>query len=175
MSAGNSLVGSSTNDQVGYNFSTALANGNYFVASPGWSGNSSSVGAVTWGNGMSGISGIISAGNSVTGTSAGDSVGGGFEHDAGFEPLRNGDYIFASPGFDNGAIVDAGAITIGRHGGGTVGPINAYNSVIGTVSSGGEQMVYTYDASRDTLIVGQPAANIVSLFKADLLFTSGFQ
>jgi hypothetical protein len=36
-------------------------------------------------------------------------------------------------------------------------------------------MTGDYDDARDTLIVGQPAANIVSLLKADLLFLSGFE
>ena len=50
-----------------------------------------------------------------------------------------------------------------------------HKSVIGTTAGSGSQMVFAYDATRDTMVVGQPASNIVSLFKADLLFANGFK
>ena len=52
---------------------TALSNGNYVVDSPYWNGDR---GAVTWGNGSTGISGTISAANSLVGSNPGDEVGG---------------------------------------------------------------------------------------------------
>ena len=176
VSASNSLVGTSANDQVGYNGAAALTNGNYVVASPGWSnGPITSVGAVTWGNGNSGISGAITAANSLIGTTTGDSVGSGFDNSNGFQTYSNGAYIVASPHFHNGSIVDAGAVSLIRGTGGTVGAVSAENSVIGTSSGVGLTMVFDYDPAYDTLVVGQPASNLVSLFKADLLFANGFQ
>ncbi|NIP98627.1 MAG: hypothetical protein GWO24_36560, partial [Akkermansiaceae bacterium] len=54
----NSLVGSTAGDRVGA--VTALANGNYVVSSPEWdSGAAADVGAVTWGSGNTGATGLI--------------------------------------------------------------------------------------------------------------------
>lgn len=172
----NSLIGTTANDEVGYNLATSLPNGNYVVASPYWSSDvAASVGAVTWGNGRSGISGPVSAANSLIGSSAGDNLGSGYEHDPGFRTYANGTYVIGSPQVHNGAIAGAGAVSLIRGSGGTIGPVNPGNSVIGRVAGGGESMVFDYDPSHDTLIVGQPAANVVTLLRADLLFWNGFQ
>src|SRR5262249_47735222 len=75
VSLANSLVGSSLNDEVGYQGATALSNGNYVVDSDLWNGNR---GAVTWGNGSTGTIGIVSDANSLVGSnpgSIGDEVG----------------------------------------------------------------------------------------------------
>jgi len=176
VSPSNSLVGTTANDQIGYGFVLPLINGNYFVASPGWSnGSFASVGAITWGDGTSGISGAVSANNSLVGVAANDSAGSGFDSEPGLAAYANGNYVVASPHFHNGALVDAGAISVGRASGGTNGFINSRNSVIGTIAGGGPQMVFDYDAIRDTLAVGQPAANIVSLLNGDELFGNGFE
>jgi hypothetical protein len=71
ISAANSLVGSSTSDQIGLGGVTALANGNYVARSASWNqGALDDVGAVTWGSGTTGVSGAVSAGNSMIGTIA---------------------------------------------------------------------------------------------------------
>jgi hypothetical protein len=174
--ASNSLVGETANDEIGYNFAYGLGNGNYVVASPDWSnGGDASVGAVTWGSGRTGISGPVSAFNSLVGIAAGDSIGSGFDHYNGFETYSNSTYVVGSPHFHNGAMIDAGAVSVIRGTGGTVGPVNVGNSVIGTTAGGGQSMVFDYDPTHDTLVVGQPASNVVSLFKSDLLFASGFE
>ena len=49
-----------------------MSNGNYVVGSPDWNSNR---GAATWGNGSTGISGTISAANSLVGSNPGDLVG----------------------------------------------------------------------------------------------------
>jgi hypothetical protein len=67
----NSLVGSTANDYVGTGGVTALSNGNYVVDSFDWDGGD---GAVTFGDGKKGISGPITASNSLIG-SDGDLVG----------------------------------------------------------------------------------------------------
>ncbi len=62
VSAANSLVGSTANDQVGIGGVTALTNGNYVVSSPHWdNGAATDAGAVTWGSGTTGVSGAVSA------------------------------------------------------------------------------------------------------------------
>ena len=57
---------------------TALSNGNYVVSSPDWTnGAAAGAGAVTWGSGTAGVSGPVSATNSLVGSTANDPVGGG--------------------------------------------------------------------------------------------------
>ena len=68
VSVANSLVGSALFDQVG-SFVTGLANGNYVVSSRLWNnGAATDAGAVTFGNGTTGVSGAVSAANSLVGT-----------------------------------------------------------------------------------------------------------
>jgi hypothetical protein len=100
VSAGNSLVGSTAGDLVGENSTldvTALTDGNYVVGSPSWSnsvGGVNNAGASTWGNGKSGITGTISANNSLIGTTAGDQVG------QDVLALTDGNYVVGSPSFN---------------------------------------------------------------------------
>src|SRR5207302_3415171 len=72
VSAANSLVGSTASDNVGSSGVTALSNGNYVVASPDWNGG---LGASTWGNGSTGVAGVLSAANSLVGSTPGDPPG----------------------------------------------------------------------------------------------------
>ncbi len=131
VSSTNSLVGSTVNDLVGGFFGvTALTNGNYVVSSPGWdNGTIVGAGAVTWGNGLTGISGVVSSTNSLVGSVASDFVGSG-----GITVLTNGNYVVFSSGWDNGTIVDAGAITWGNGATGITGTISSTNSLIGSTS-----------------------------------------
>ncbi len=76
VSSANSLVGSTANDQVGNGGVTALTNGNYVVSSPIWdNGAVTNAGAVTWGSGTTGMSGVVSSANSLVGSTASDQVG----------------------------------------------------------------------------------------------------
>ncbi len=122
ITAGNSLVGSPGNDSVGYSV-IALTNGNYVVASPGWMVDE---GAVTWGDGTTGVSGTISAANSLVGASRGDQVGG--QRGAGVTALANGDYVVSSPSW-NGKI---GAVTWGNGATGITGAVSTSNSLVGS-------------------------------------------
>jgi hypothetical protein len=164
VAAGNSLIGSSANDRVGAGSGMgviALSNGHYVVASPYWNnGATQDVGAVTWRNGSSASSGLVSAANSLVGSTQFDYVGFGY-----FSPQGNGNYITGHVGWDNGAIVDAGAITLGFGTGGTTGAITATNSVRGTIANAGNSLRPVYDALRAQLIVARPASNIVSLLR----------
>jgi hypothetical protein len=164
VSVANSVIGTTASEQVGLGV-VALGNGNYVVSNPVWdNGGDPDTGAVTWGNGNAGVSGVAAPANSLVGVDVSDRLG------SFVTPLSNGNYAVRSPFVNNGR----GAISLGRGSGGTLGPIMATNSVRGTASGGGASMVFAYDVARDTLVVGQPAANIVSLFRADLLFTAGF-
>ncbi len=130
VSAFNSLVGSTTNDCVGYGGVTPLSNGNYVVSSADWdNGMVYGVGAVTWGSGTSGISGVITAANSLVGSYYNDWVCSG-----GVTALSDGKYVVSSTYWDNGAVTNAGAVTWSYEESGTVGPITAENSVRGIVT-----------------------------------------
>lgn len=176
VSAANSLIGSTLNDGIGfraYGVSgvVALGNGNYAVASGSWdNGVVTDAGAVSWGNGSSGTTGVVSPANSLVGSSSGDAVGG-----TAVIAFSDGNYAVRNPLWDNGALVNAGAVTFGTGNGSTIGAISADNSVRGTVASGGASMSVAYDAARVTLVVGQPAANLVTLLSPDLVFKNGFE
>ena len=121
----NSLVGTTFNDQVGKAV-TALANGNYVVASPGWdNGATNAVGAVTWGNGTTGITDPVSGANSLVGASANFNVG-----DGGVTALTNGNYVISSLVWNG----DRGAVTWGNGSTGTTGVVSAANSLVGTAA-----------------------------------------
>jgi hypothetical protein len=124
VSAANSLVGSAANDLVG-RFVTALNNGNYVVASYTWHTN---IGAATWVNGTSGRAGLISAANSLVGSTVGDFVG------ASVVALSNGNYVVASPMWHNGGAANAGAVTWGNGTSGVTGGISAANSLVGAAA-----------------------------------------
>jgi hypothetical protein len=175
VSASNSLVGGSANDFVAYGL-TALSNGNYVVASPDWAnGSTTEAGAVTWASGTTGMSGTVSAANSLVGTTANDVVGSNGVGMFGVFALSNGNYAVLSYNWNNGAAAAAGAVSLGRGTGGMVGPILAKNSVLGQVANGGSSLVFAYGATRDQLVVGQPAINTISLFDGDFIFADGFE
>lgn len=131
ISAANSLVGSGL---YGGGV-TALSNGNYIVHSPYWdNGEIINAGAVTWGNGTSGTIGVVSAENSLVGSTTDDQLGGNWWK-GGVTLLANGNYVVSIPQWDNGAIEDAGAVTWGNGMGGTIGPVSAVNSLVGSTAS----------------------------------------
>ena len=129
VSAANSLVGSMSQDQVGSGGVTALTNGHYVVSSPGWDGAAVSVGAVTWCNGSTGRIGVVSAANSLVGSTLQDRVGIG-----GAVALNNGNYVVISPLWD-GAAVDVGALTWCNGSAVRTGVVSAANSLVGSAGN----------------------------------------
>lgn len=125
VSAANSLVGSTAGDGVGSSI-IVLENGNYVVSSSNWDdGATVDVGASTWGDGNGGVSGAVSAGNSLVGSTAGDRVSS-----MGATALTNGNYVVASPAWQNAG--DAvGAATWVDGATGATGPVTAADSLIG--------------------------------------------
>jgi hypothetical protein len=134
----NSLVGTTSGDLVGFNDVTALTNGNYVVASPFWhNGPIQSAGAVTFGDGTIGVHGAISGANSLVGSTANDLVGSlgiGIDSSTVITPLPNGNYVVNSPNWDNGTVVDAGAVTWGSGISGVHGSVSQGNSLVGSTS-----------------------------------------
>ena len=163
VSASNSLVGG-TLDRVGRTGITVLSNGNYVVRSNNWNNiapAATDAGAITWGNGSTGVSGLVSASNSLVGGTASDQVGS-----TGITALSNGNYVVRTSQWDNPspAALNVGAISRGLGNSAVVGLLDASNSVRGTTANGGTQQRFGYDLAREQLIVGRPADNIVTIF-----------
>lgn len=163
----NSLTGSHPGDYVGamgldptsggVNGAQVLPNGDYVVFSAFWDhGPAEDAGAVTLCSGVTGCTGqVVSAQNSLVGTKAGDHVGDSF-----VTPLDGGGYAVQSTRWDNGTIVDAGAVT-GCPAGGCTGPVTPQNSLVGSHAGdrvgavealpGGGYLVLTQDWDRGSL------------------------
>ncbi len=120
---------------------------------------------MTWGNGSTGITGPVTAANSLVGALANDQVG-----NAGVTPQSDGNYILRSTSWDNPSpvTVDAGAVTLGDGATGTPGFISPANSVTGTFASGGNNIVFSYDPVLKQVIVGRKDSNLVSIFSRKL-------
>jgi hypothetical protein len=112
----------------------------------------------------------VSAANSLVGSTAGDEIGTElFDSTSKVFELNNGNYVVWSPDWDNGTVVDGGAVTLGNGiacaAGFTLGPISAANSVLGEVAGGGVAMNFNYDPVNRQIVVGRLEENIVSLFR----------
>lgn len=130
--ASNSLVGTRPGDSMGIRGVTALESGNYVVASSFWdnpAGPVLNVGAVTFGNGATGVSGVVTASNSLLGTTPNDFVG-----DDRVTALAGGNYVVKSPKWNRttpSALAEVGAVTFGLGTTGVMGPVTETNSLVG--------------------------------------------
>jgi hypothetical protein len=132
LSSTNSLVGTTPGDLIGSLGITPLSNGNYVVDSPYWDKDvaATDVGAATWADGNQGISGSISASNSLVGTLPDARVGIN-----GITALSNGNYVVDSPFWGDGSHFFVGAVTWANGGHGLSGPVSTLNSLIGALPS----------------------------------------
>ncbi|MEY4255321.1 MAG: hypothetical protein RLZZ141_548, partial [Pseudomonadota bacterium] len=128
VSGSNSLVGSVSDDRVGRDGIQFVGTNNYIVRSSYWNNSS---GAVTWGSGSAGVVGLVSAANSIVGSTPFDMSGGLYE----VKVLSNGNYVIVAPFWDNGALRDVGAVTWGNGNAVTSGVISQSNSLIGTYAN----------------------------------------
>lgn len=137
----NSLIGSTANDAVGYPGVCALTNGNYVVGSLYWDrvvgGAVSNVGAATWADGTTGITGTVSVINSLIGSASGNKVSGGPLFNLGIVALTNGNYVVGSAywGSAPGVASSVGAATWGDGTTGITGTVSVINSLVGFTSS----------------------------------------
>ncbi len=156
ISSSNSLVGSKAIDALGTGV-TPLSNGNYVVTSINWdNGATLDVGAITWGNGTTGVSGVVSSSNSLIGSTANDAVGLGS-----VKALTNGNYVVINNGWDNGAIVNARAATLGNGTTGTTGVITACNSVLGEAAS--DITAAVFNTVYDYMITSKTVSNKINI------------
>jgi hypothetical protein len=139
VSAQNSLIGASANDRVGNsgtalnNGVVALTNGHYVVSTASWdNGAVTDVGAITWGDGTTGVAGIVGATNSLIGSNTSDSIGSPDGTEGRVVPLSNGHYVVASQRWNNGGVSDVGAVTWCDGSIAVVGLVSVANSLIGT-------------------------------------------
>lgn len=173
VSFANSLIGSSSGDFGSSTSVNVLASGDYLIGNPSWSnGALTAVGAVTWGSGTSGVSGLISPANSLVGSSMDDKVGLG-----GIRAFPDGNYAVDSREWNNGSILRAGARSLARGDGSTVGAVGPANSIVGTSENQGWSLVFEYDPAIPQLIVGRPSDNMVNLLRLsnDELFSDRFE
>ena len=128
-----SFVGTQANDTLGINSNTdSTSNRNIFLLNPQWHGNTGAATFVDLVNGA-GLSGDISSGNSVVGQAPGDKVGIG-----GVQMLTGHALVIASPNWsDNGAAVNAGALTWGNELTGVSGVVDSSNSLVGANAGDG--------------------------------------
>ncbi len=121
--SGNSLVGGTPGDQVGSGgIYSNLISGKLTIFSPNWNGN---MGAVTFMDQASGLTGTVGAGNSLVGSAAGDRVGSGYWDYVGSK------IAILSPDWANGAATAAGAITWFDSASIVTGAVSAANSLVG--------------------------------------------
>ena len=147
MSAANSLVGAASEEKAG-NSVVALTNGNYLVFTPDGAGGT---GALTWGNGVTGTVGVVSVANSLVGSTMSDKIG------ADITVLTNGNYVTRTSSWDNGAIVNAGAVTWGNGATGTVGTVSAANSIVGSAASDMVGNTAVVALTNGNYLVGSPS------------------
>ena len=145
VASSNSLVGNNgthkstmnldTSDNVGGYAITVLKNGNYLVGTPSWNNNR---GALTFGDGSTGVVGIVSSANSLVGSTGmtvvpadgykpyknGDQVG------SGVTVLANNNYVMANTNWNKGV----GAVTFASGTTGIKGVVGSANSLIGDSS-----------------------------------------
>ncbi|MSR80519.1 MAG: hypothetical protein EXS11_07305, partial [Gemmataceae bacterium] len=127
---GNSFVGSTANDQVGSGGAIALSNGHYVISSPNWDSTTANVGAATWASGTAATSATVASGNSTIGSTATDNVSSG-----GIAALSNGNYVIASPNWDNGGTANVGAATWASGTAATSATVATGNSYVGSTAS----------------------------------------
>lgn len=136
ISASNSLIGGKSGNFVGYPLVVPLTNGNYVVSSSDWEGDSGiNRGAVTWANGSTGLTGVVSASNSLIGDFDFEFVGSDPQYVIeGVVALANGHYVVSTPRWGNGQKQNLGAITWGNGTTGSLGIVTAANSLTGSTA-----------------------------------------
>jgi filamentous hemagglutinin family protein len=169
VSAANSLLGSTQYDNLGGGIVglTALrVSGNWVITSPDWGGNGQpGMGAVTWMNSSNGqladgsYGGVVSAANSLVGSSVGDVVGGDYFCDCsyvgGITELSDGNYIVNSPYWGSGGgNPTIGAVSWGNGATGTAGIVSSGNSVFAL-----EMDITELVSQPGAVLIGSSAAN----------------
>jgi trimeric autotransporter adhesin len=123
------ITGSAAGDQIGSEGVTEVGTSDFVILSGSWHSGLATVGAATWVDGTTGLTGVVSAANSLVGSTTLDFTG------SAVTALSNGNYVVSAPAWDNGLIVDAGAVTFAPGTTGLSGTISAANSLVGTAAN----------------------------------------
>ena len=145
VSSANSLVGATANDRIGSS-GTIVAGTKIAILSPHWSNaGQADAGAITWADPTTGITGVVSAANSLVGDVAGDLVG-----NAGLQSVNFGNSFFALTANWHG---NRGALTWIDGAAPRVGTINSTNSLVGDTAGDqiGSQGIYNLNAGKSLL------------------------
>ncbi len=120
MSSANSLVGANANDFIGSGGVSFMSNGNYYVRSTSFASNA---GAVSVGASAGGISGVVSAANSLVGQNANDGYG------TSVQEISGSRLLVRAANADSGGLIDNGRVHIysggAGGGGGPGGPLGS--------------------------------------------------
>src|SRR5207245_2014709 len=116
------------------------------IASRNWNGNR---GAVTWGNGSTGVSGTVSAANSLVGSNGGESVR------YNVNALRNGSYVVVSTSWNGGR----GGAAWGHDSTAGSGAVAAGNSLVSSNPADGVVSYSVSSLSNGNYVVGSPIWN----------------
>jgi hypothetical protein len=166
----NSLVGTSASDLLGHiGFVYPLPNADYVVVSTSFSdGATADVGAVTSCSGTTGCVGPVTVSNSLLGGRVNDQIGS-----KGLAVFADDRFVVCSAWFDDGPILNAGAITFGRSATAMTGRVDGTNSVIGSVAGDfatslsvpfcSRSSSIAYDSERERFAVGAAGSNRVLL------------
>ena len=150
VSVANSLVGTTSGDQVG-STSAEVGNSNYVVGSISWdNGALSNAGMIAWGNGVTGIAGPVSAANALVGSNANENVGNGVGL------LTNGNYLVPLPSWSSPVSVAVGAVAFGLGNGGVTGPVSSVNSMVGNATNDRVGSTGALTLPNGNYIVGSP-------------------
>jgi len=163
VSATNSLVGAAATDAIGSGGLSTLNNGNVLVLSPlfgsAGAGLAAALGAVTFFDRDTGVTGTVGPGNSVVGVNAGDRVGSG-----GVQSLGSGHALVLSPLFGSGGVAAnaRGGVTFVNQNTGKTGAVTGSggHSLVGAsqgdqVGSGGVRVI----DFAGNFLVGSPGFN----------------
>ncbi|MCW1883267.1 Ig-like domain-containing protein [Luteolibacter flavescens] len=122
------LRGSRPYDHVGSGGVTILADGSYAVHSPNWDRDAiADAGAITWCPASTGVNGVVSATNSLTGRAAGDLLG-----ESRLTFLSDGSMIVRCSGWDSPPLVDVGAVAWFTASSRPIGILQETSSIIGS-------------------------------------------
>lgn len=140
------LTGSGADDRVGSDGLLAVGSSNFVVSSSEWNERR---GAVTFVNGETGLSAIVSSTNSLVGSAPGDVVGQTFFSGFGSgvpsaKRLSNGHYVVESVRWSGGPDL-AGAVTWGDGEAGVTGEITPGNSLVGGAEGDIIQLIRSLD------------------------------
>ena len=162
VAASNSLIGGSAGDAVGNGYVARVGASNYVVTSPRWDSVTPSAvdaGAATWGQGSTlnindttgGVIGVVSATNSLVGTTANDTIGQVIYE------LANGNYVVTSSQWDRDpSTPDAGAATWGSGASGVHGAVSPSNSLVGTAAGDHVASYGVKHLTNGNYVVGSP-------------------